>query len=71
VEHSLELGKHASFYIIRDRSVMKERLDQMGLIISFKDAQDALLCDEPGQAGGFIDDTSLIFGIRFLGKAMR
>lgn len=50
---------------------MKERLDQMGLIIWFKDAQDALLCDEPGQAGGFIDDTSLIFGIRFLGKAMR
>jgi hypothetical protein len=40
----LELGKHASFGIVRDRSVMKEALRQMGLIVSF---EDVLLCDEP------------------------
>jgi hypothetical protein len=63
----LELGKHASFRIIRDRSVKKEALRQMGLIVSF---EDVLLCDKPKQADGFIED-NLNFGIRFLGTAMR
>jgi hypothetical protein len=49
----LELGKHASFRVIRDRSVMKEALCQMGLIISF---EHVLLCDEPKQADSFIED---------------
>jgi hypothetical protein len=63
----LELGKHASFRIIRNRTVVKEALRQMGLIIPF---EDVLLCDEPKQADGFIED-NLNFGIRFLGIAMR
>jgi hypothetical protein len=37
----------------------------MGLIISF---EDVLLCDEPEQADGFIED-NLDFGIRFLGNS--
>ena len=63
----LELGKHASFRVIRDRSVMKEALCQMGFIISF---EYVLLCDEPKQADGFIED-DLDFGIRFLGAIIR
>jgi hypothetical protein len=63
----LELGKHASFRIIRDRSVMKEALRQMGLVISF---EDILLCDEPKQADSLIED-NLNFDIRFLGIAVR
>ena len=63
----LELGKHASFCIIRNRSVKKEALRQMGLIISF---EDVLLCDEPKQTDGFFED-NLDFCIRFLDTAMR
>ena len=63
----LELGKHASFRIIGYRSVKKEALRQMGLIISF---EDVLLCDESKQADGFIED-NLNFGIRFLDTTMR
>ncbi len=40
----LELGKHASFRVIRDRPIMKEALRQVGFIISF---EDVLFCDEP------------------------
>jgi hypothetical protein len=61
----LELGKHASFRIIRNRSVMKKALGQMSLIISF---EDVLLCDEPEQADRLIKD-NLDFGIRFLGDS--
>jgi hypothetical protein len=39
-----ELGNHVSFRIIVDRSVVKDALRQMSLIISF---EYVLLCDEP------------------------
>ena len=46
-----ELGKHASFGIIVGRSIVKEALCQMSLIISF---EYVLLGDEFEQADGFI-----------------
>jgi hypothetical protein len=49
----LEFGKHASFRVIGNRSVMKEALCKMGLIISL---EHVLLCDEPKQADSFIED---------------
>jgi hypothetical protein len=39
-----EFGKHASFRIIRYRSVVKEALCKVSLIISL---EDVLLCDKP------------------------
>ena len=63
----LELGKHASFRIIRDRSVMKETLCKVGFVISF---EHVLLRDVPKQADGFIEN-NLDFGIRFLGVTIR
>jgi len=46
-----EFGKHASFRIIRYRSVVKESLCEMSLIISL---EDVLFCDEPEQTDRFI-----------------
>ena len=46
-----ELGEHASFCIIRYRSVVKEALCKMSFIITFK---DVLVCDEPEQADRLI-----------------
>jgi hypothetical protein len=63
----LELGQHASLCIIRYRSVVKEALREVSLIISF---EDILLCDEPEQADCFIED-DFYFGIGFLGTSMR
>jgi hypothetical protein len=62
-----ELGKHASFRIIGDRSVVKQSLRQMGLIISF---EDVLFCDKSEQGDGFIED-NLHLGIGFLCMTMR
>ena len=50
---NLELRKHASFRIVRDRSVVKEALCEMSPIMSL---EDVLLCDVPKQVDGFIED---------------
>ena len=47
----LEFAKHASFRIIRYRSVVKESLCKMSLVISL---EDVLFCDEPEQTDRFI-----------------
>lgn len=59
---NLELGEHATLRIIRDRSVVKEALCEMGFIITLK---DILFCDEPEQGDCFIED-EFDFGICFL-----
>ena len=59
---NLELGEHATLRVIRDRSIMKEALCEMGFIITLK---DILFCDEPEQGDGFIED-DFDFSICFL-----
>ena len=59
---NLELGKHATLRVIGHRSIVKEALCEMGLIITLK---DVLFCDEPEQGDCFIED-DLDFGICFL-----
>ena len=48
---NFEFGKHASFRIVRYRSVVKESLCEMSLIVSL---EDVLICDEPEQTDRFI-----------------
>jgi hypothetical protein len=59
---NLELGKHATLCIIRDRSIVEKALREMGFIITLK---DILFCDEPEQGDCLIED-ELDFGICFL-----
>jgi hypothetical protein len=59
---NLELGEHSTLCVIRDRSVVKEALCEMGFIITLK---DILFCDEPEQGDGFVED-DFDFSIRFL-----
>jgi hypothetical protein len=63
----LELGKHASFHIIRYRLVVKESFRQVGPIISF---EYVFFCEEPEQGKGFIE-SELDFSIGFLEMAVR
>jgi hypothetical protein len=60
----LELGKHATFCIIRDRAIKKQALREVSFIISFK---NILFCDKPEKGYGLIED-HLDFGVRFLGR---
>jgi hypothetical protein len=63
----LEPGEHATFCIIRDRSIEKKALRKVSLIISFK---DILFCNKPEEGYSFIED-HLDFGIRFLDMVVR